>query len=66
MRLKVKSYTEYLKFNIHSKMGFMNITPNVDEALRKSAVKEGKYDWQAKDLAQEPTARRGIRAIGKR
>ena len=37
----MKSYTEYLTFNILSKMAFVNITPQVEEAVRKSAVLEG-------------------------
>ena len=37
----MKSHTEYLTFNIPSKMAFENITPNVEEVIRKSGVKEG-------------------------
>jgi secondary thiamine-phosphate synthase enzyme len=37
----MKSYTEYLTFNIPSKMAFVNITPQVEEAVRKSGVREG-------------------------
>ena len=37
----MKSYTEYLTFNIPSKMAFVNITPQVEEVLRKSGVSEG-------------------------
>ena len=37
----MKSHTEYLTFNIPSKMAFVNITPQVEEAVRKSGVKEG-------------------------
>ena len=37
----MKSYTEYLTFNIPSKMAFVNITPQVEEAIRKSGVQEG-------------------------
>ena len=37
----MKSFTEYLTFNIPSKMAFVNITPQVEEAVRKSGVKEG-------------------------
>ena len=37
----MKSYTEYLKFNIPSKMAFVNITPQVEQAVRKSGVMEG-------------------------
>ena len=38
---KMKAYTEYLTFNIPSKMAFENITPKVEEAVRKSGVMEG-------------------------
>src|SRR5262245_3541992 len=37
----VKSHTEYLTLNIPSKMAFVNITPQVDDAVRKSGVREG-------------------------
>ena len=37
----MKSHTEYLTFNIPARMGFENITPKVDAAVRKSGVKEG-------------------------
>ena len=37
----MKSHTEYLTFNIPSKMAFVNITSQVEEAIRKSGVKEG-------------------------
>ena len=37
----MKSHTEYLTFNIPSKMAFQNITPKVDAAVKKSGVKEG-------------------------
>jgi thiamine phosphate synthase YjbQ (UPF0047 family) len=37
----MKSHTEYLTFNIPSKMAFVSITPQVEEAVRKSGVKEG-------------------------
>ena len=37
----MKSHTEYLTFNIPSKMAFVNITPQVAEIVRKSGVQEG-------------------------
>jgi secondary thiamine-phosphate synthase enzyme len=37
----MKSYTEYLTFHIPSRMAFVNITPQVEEAVRKSGVMEG-------------------------
>jgi secondary thiamine-phosphate synthase enzyme len=37
----MKSHTEYLTFNIPSRMAFVNITPQVEEAVRKSGVVEG-------------------------
>jgi secondary thiamine-phosphate synthase enzyme len=37
----MKSLTEYLTFNIPSKMAFVNITPQVEEVVRKSGVAEG-------------------------
>ena len=37
----MKSHTEYLTFNIPARMGFENITPQVEEIVRKSGVREG-------------------------
>lgn len=37
----MKSYREVLEMNIEGRRGFVNITPKVEEALRKSGIKEG-------------------------
>ena len=37
----MKSHTEYLWFNTKKKREYINITPTVEEILRKSQVKEG-------------------------
>ena len=37
----MKSFTQYLTLNIPSKMAFQNLTPQVEEAIRKSGVQEG-------------------------
>ena len=37
----MKSHTEYLTFNIPSKMAFVNITSQVQDAVTKSGVREG-------------------------
>jgi secondary thiamine-phosphate synthase enzyme len=37
----MKSHTEYLTFHLPTRMGFMNITPQVEETVRKSGVAEG-------------------------
>ena len=37
----MKSLTEYLTFNIPSRVGFVNITPQVEDVVRRSGVKEG-------------------------
>jgi secondary thiamine-phosphate synthase enzyme len=37
----MKSRTEYLVMNIPSRMGFVNITPTVEELVRQSQVQEG-------------------------
>jgi len=37
----MKSFTEYLTFNIPARMAFENITPQVEEIVRKSGVHEG-------------------------
>jgi secondary thiamine-phosphate synthase enzyme len=36
-----KSHTEHLSFNVPARMGFVNITREVEAALRKSGVQEG-------------------------
>lgn len=41
MRLRIKPLTEYLTFNLPSKMAFVNITPQVEAIVRRSGVKEG-------------------------
>ena len=37
----MKSHTEHLTFNVPSRRGFLNITPQVEKALAKSGVREG-------------------------
>jgi len=37
----MKSYTEYLWFNTKKKREYINITPTVEEILRKSGIQEG-------------------------
>ena len=37
----MKSHTKYLTLNVPERMGFVNITPQVEEAVAKSGVKEG-------------------------
>ena len=37
----MKSHTEYLWFNTPKKREFINITPQVEETLKKSGIKEG-------------------------
>ncbi|MDD5496365.1 MAG: secondary thiamine-phosphate synthase enzyme YjbQ [Candidatus Omnitrophica bacterium] len=37
----MKSFTEYLTFNTKNRQEFINITPQVEDAVRKSDVKEG-------------------------
>ena len=37
----MKSHTEYLTFHVPSRVGFVNITRQVEEAVRKSGVAEG-------------------------
>jgi secondary thiamine-phosphate synthase enzyme len=37
----MKSHTRYLTLNLPTKMGFKNITPEVEKAVRDSGVKEG-------------------------
>jgi secondary thiamine-phosphate synthase enzyme len=37
----MKSHTEYLTFNLPARMDFLNITPQVEQVVRQSAVREG-------------------------
>ena len=37
----MKSHTEYLTFTIPTRVGFVNITPQVEAAVRQSGVREG-------------------------
>ena len=37
----MKTYTEYLWLNTKNRYDFINITPQVDEAVKKSKIKEG-------------------------
>ena len=37
----MKAHTAYLTINHPSRMGFLNITPQVEQALQKSGVREG-------------------------
>ena len=37
----MKSYTEYLTFNLPARMAFENITPQVEQIVKKSGVQEG-------------------------
>jgi thiamine phosphate synthase YjbQ (UPF0047 family) len=38
---KMKAFTHYLTLNIPGKMTFVNITPEVAQAIRDSGVQEG-------------------------
>lgn len=37
----MKSYTQYLYFNTENRREFVNITPQIEEAVKKCGVKEG-------------------------
>lgn len=37
----MKSRTEYLTFTVPARLGFVNITPQVEEVVRQSGVQEG-------------------------
>ena len=37
----MKSFTEYLTFNLPERMAFQNITPQLEQIVQKSGVKEG-------------------------
>ena len=37
----MKSYRNELSFNIPSRRGFVNITPDVEATLRESGIREG-------------------------
>jgi secondary thiamine-phosphate synthase enzyme len=37
----MKSHTEYLTMNVPKRMDFINITPQIEEAVAKSGIREG-------------------------
>ena len=37
----MKSFTEYLTFHLPTRVGFVNITPQLDDCLRRSGVRDG-------------------------
>jgi secondary thiamine-phosphate synthase enzyme len=37
----MKSHTQYLTFNVPARMDFVNITPQIEEAVRASGISEG-------------------------
>lgn len=37
----MKSHTEYLTFTLPTRMAFQNITPTIEEIVRKSGIREG-------------------------
>ena len=37
----MKSFTEYLTFHLPARMAFVNITPRLEDCLRRSGVREG-------------------------
>ncbi len=37
----MRSHTEYLTFNVHQRMDFVNITPEVNHILKESCIQEG-------------------------
>lgn len=37
----MKSYRKELWFNVPSRRGFLNITPEIEACLRKSGIREG-------------------------
>jgi secondary thiamine-phosphate synthase enzyme len=37
----MKSFTEYLTYNVPSRRGFVNMTPEVRKIIQKSGIKEG-------------------------
>ena len=37
----MRAHTEYLTFNIPQRMGFLNITPKIEEIVRESGIQEG-------------------------
>ncbi len=39
--MAMKSYRKELSFNLPTRRGFLNITPQVEEALRESGIREG-------------------------
>lgn len=47
----MKSHTEYLTFHLPARVGFVNITPQVEAAVRTSGVAEGLVLVKTKNTA---------------
>ncbi len=47
----MKSHTEHLSFTVPERMGFVNITQRVREAVRESGVREGLVLVNTKTIA---------------
>jgi len=41
LEINMKSLTRYLTFNVPQRMGFVNITPDLEKAVKDSGVQEG-------------------------
>jgi thiamine phosphate synthase YjbQ (UPF0047 family) len=50
----MKSHTAYLTMHLPTTTGFVNITPQVDEAVRESGVREGLVLVKMTHVAQRP------------
>jgi thiamine phosphate synthase YjbQ (UPF0047 family) len=46
----MKSYRKVLEFNVPSRMAFLNITPQVQAALKESSIREGMCLVKAKHI----------------
>jgi len=46
----MKSYRKELWFNVPTRRAFINITPQVEECLRESGIKEGLVLCKAKQI----------------
>jgi thiamine phosphate synthase YjbQ (UPF0047 family) len=53
----MKSHTEHLTFNLPARMEFQNITPQIEEIVQASGIKEGLLLCNAIQIALHTRAR---------
>jgi thiamine phosphate synthase YjbQ (UPF0047 family) len=60
----MKSSTEYLTLNIPARMDFVNMTPQVEDCVRKSGVREGLCLVNAKSISNTQSTAASRLSVG--